>query len=75
MELEQLKTHINEIAKIPNQGWMDDLDERKLKELEFHNRARDRAQIETLAQDTYDKFYSNKKFYSTVRRSTEFCES
>ena len=75
MDLEQLKTHLNEIANVPNQEWMDGLDERKLKELEFHNRARDRAHIESLDKNTYDKFYSNKKFYSTVRRSTEYCAS
>lgn len=75
MDLEQLKTNLDEIASIPNQEWMDGLDERKLEELEFHDRARDRAQIEVLVKDTYDKFYSNKKFYSTVRRSTEYCES
>ena len=75
MELEQLQTHLNEIANIPNQEWMDTLDDRKLKEIEFHDRDRDKAQLTNMDQDTYDKFYSNKKFYSTVRRSTGYCEN
>ena len=48
------------------------MNERKLKELEFHNRDRDRDQVENLDQDTYDKFYANKKYYSTVRKSAEY---
>ena len=72
MELEELKTHLDSIARIPNQEWMDGLSSRKMKELEFHNRDRDREQIEHLDQDTYDKFYANKKFYSTVRKSSEY---
>lgn len=74
MELEELKSHLGDIARIPNQEWIDGLSERKLKELEFHNRDRDRVEIENLDQDTYEKFYSNKKFYSTVRKSAEFRE-
>lgn len=75
MNLEQLKTHLVEIAKIPNEDWIDGLNERKTKELEFHNRDRDRSQIENLDKDTFDKFYSNRKFYNTVRRSTEYYEN
>jgi ubiquinone/menaquinone biosynthesis C-methylase UbiE len=75
MDLEQLKIHLNKIANISNQEWMDGLDERKLEEHQFHNRDRDRAQIETLDKDTYEKFYSNLKFYSTVKKSTKYCEN
>jgi ubiquinone/menaquinone biosynthesis C-methylase UbiE len=64
-----------EIAKIPSEDWIDGLNERKTKELEFHNRDRDRLKIENLDKDTYDKFYSNRKFYNTVRRSTEYYEN
>ena len=75
MELDQLKTHLNEIANISDQEWMETLNQRKLKELEFHNRDKDRQQIESLDQDTYEKFYSNRKFYSTVSKSTEYNEN
>jgi ubiquinone/menaquinone biosynthesis C-methylase UbiE len=75
MNHEELKKHLDQINAISNQEWMNGLNERKIKELEFHNRDRDRAKIETLPQDTFDKFYGNKKFYSTVRRSTEFVDN
>jgi ubiquinone/menaquinone biosynthesis C-methylase UbiE len=75
MDVVQLKTQLNEIANLSNQEWMDGLDERKLKELEFHDRDRDRSIQETLDKDTYDKFYSNIKFYSTVKKSTDYCEN
>jgi ubiquinone/menaquinone biosynthesis C-methylase UbiE len=75
MDVVQLKTQLNEIASLSNKEWMDGLDERKLKELEFHDRDRDRSIQETLDKDTYDKFYSNIKFYSTVKRSTDYCEN
>ncbi|MEE8056410.1 MAG: class I SAM-dependent methyltransferase [Pseudomonadales bacterium] len=72
MELEQLILRLNEIADISNQEWLKGLNDRKHKELEFHNRDRDRQVVETLDQDTFDKFYSNKKFYSTVQKSTDY---
>ncbi len=75
MEPSELRLHLEEIARIPNQEWIDSLDERKLRELEFHNRDRDRAQEENLDQDTYDKFYANRKYYSTVRKSAEYREN
>ncbi len=75
MELKKLKEHLNEIANISDSEWMSSLNERKRKELEFHNRSRDKRLIETLDKDTFDKFYSNEKFYSTVRKSTEYHEA
>jgi ubiquinone/menaquinone biosynthesis C-methylase UbiE len=73
LELRQLKFHLDEIARITDQEWLNSLNCRKLKELEFHNRDRDRKLLEIVDQDTYEKFYGNKKFYSTVKRSTEYC--
>lgn len=75
MELERLMTHLNEIARIPDEEWMDSLDERKRKELEFHDRDRDKTQEKALDRDTYEKFYSNRKFYSTVSKSTEYVDN
>ncbi len=74
IEIEHLKSRLNEIAKISNQEWMASLNERKVKELEFHNRDRDREQKESLDQDTFERFYANEKFYSTVRQSTDYTE-
>lgn len=74
MDKAQLILQLEELRKIPNSDWINGLDERKAKELEFHNRDRDRQKINTLDKDTYDKFYSNKKFYKTVQKSTQYCK-
>lgn len=74
MSNQELKEFIKSIEKIPNQEWIAGLEERKLKELEFHDRDRDRNLKENLDKDTFDKFYGNKKFYSTVQKSTDYTD-
>lgn len=51
------------------------LEERKLKELEFHNRDRDKNFTSKLSQDTYEKLHGNKKFYSTVQLSASYVDN
>lgn len=71
MEINQLLASIEEIDRISNQNWLATLNQRKLAELEFHNRDRDQSFVkkaETSA-DTYDKFYGNKKYYNATSRS------
>lgn len=64
---------IDQIDKISDQEWKVRLAERKMKELEFHDRARCNQQIEkTINSDTYDKFYGNKKYYSITKRSNQY---
>ncbi len=68
-----LLEQINEIDKITDQEWKSDLSERKLKELEFADRARSQSRIEqTIDSDTYEKYYGNKKYYLSTRRSKQF---
>jgi SAM-dependent methyltransferase len=74
MDIVELKAHLDSISAITNQEWLASLDDRKRKELEFHNRDRDRTQIAELDGDTFEKFYANKKFYSTVSRSSDYVE-
>ncbi len=74
MDKEQLILQLEELRKIPSSKWINGLDERKSKELEFHNRDRDRRNVKAMDQDTYDKFYANKKFYTTVQKSSQYCE-
>ena len=46
------------------------LEERKKQEVDFHNRReKDRTELD---EQTFQKKYSNKKFYSVVRKSKEF---
>jgi len=64
---------INEIDKISDQEWKAGLAERKRKELEFHNKDRDRSIIEkTKISNTYEKYYGNKKYYTVAGRSDQY---
>lgn len=72
MELAQLLACIDEIDRVSNQAWLQSLDKRKRAELDFHNRDRDRQAAESLDQDTYEKFYANKKYYNTVGLSQRY---
>ena len=77
MELSRLRTHLQEIEKLSDEYWLDSLDDRKKKELEFHDMHRDRSKAEELQevdQDTYEKLYGNKKFYSTTALSSNYLE-
>jgi ubiquinone/menaquinone biosynthesis C-methylase UbiE len=63
---------LQEIARIPSEEWLGSLDERKRKELEFHDRDRDRSLIEAMDSDTYERFYGNKKYYEATRLSKDY---
>ncbi len=69
-----LEKILDEIDLIQNDEWLKSLEERKLKELEFHDRDRDRAKIASLDKDTYEKFYGNKKYYSATRASKAYTQ-
>lgn len=66
-----LLEQIDRIDRIRNEEWLSSLSDRKRAELEFHNRDRDPDLIEQAkaAEDTFEKFYGNKKYYSATDRS------
>jgi len=71
-----LLTKIDEIDKISDETWKDSLSQRKIAELVFHDKDRDKNRIEmTHSSDTYEKFYGNKKYYSVTRRSNQFVKN
>ncbi len=74
MTVSELKLCIEEIQKITDDQWIKSLDERKLKELEFHDKDRDKSRVEILDKDSYEKYYGNKKFYKTVKKSHDYTE-
>ena len=75
MNINELNQRIDEIDRIGNEAWMSNLEDRKLKELEFHNKDRDKDNVkESIAEDTYEKFYGNKKYYSVTNRSYGYVE-
>ena len=51
---------------------IDSLSDRKRCELEFHDSHRNRSANKAPESDTYDKFYGNKKYYQTTRRSVNY---
>jgi ubiquinone/menaquinone biosynthesis C-methylase UbiE len=69
-----LLAHIDEIDRIDNETWVTGLNDRKIKELEFHNRDRDPEfkKASTESQDSFEKFYGNKKYYNTIQRSRSY---
>lgn len=73
MTAAELLHRIDEIDKIGNEQWISKLEPRKLAELEFHNRDRDQNFIaEHSAGDSFEKFYGNKKYYTTTARSRNY---
>jgi ubiquinone/menaquinone biosynthesis C-methylase UbiE len=72
----ELTARIDEIDRIGNERWMSSLEPRKLAEIEFHNRDRDRKFIaEQQSSDTFDKFYGNRKYYGTTARSRSYVDA
>lgn len=71
-----LRDKVKEIESITNTEWIGSLDNRKIKELEFHNKDRDPEFVETANkdQDTFEKFYGNKKYYKTTKLSVDYID-
>lgn len=70
-----LSQSLDRLAAIPDEEWLKSLDDRKRKELEFHDRDRDRQLIQALDGDTYEKFYGNKKYYRATELSKVYVDS
>ena len=74
--INNLLKKIDEIDKISDKEWKKQLNIRKIKELEFHDRDRDINNIESrISSDTYEKFYGNKKYYIATKRSNKFVKN
>jgi len=72
MTKQELLQHLEVLSKKTNEEQLSTLNKRKLKEIEFHNRDRDRNLIENLPKDIYKKLQGNKKFYNTVQLSSNY---
>jgi len=67
-----LRNKLDEINGLTNEYWIKALNERKKVELEFHDKYRDQSQMDNVDQDTYDKIYGNKKYYSATYLSKKY---
>lgn len=75
-EVSSLRAHINRVIGSRQANWLEGLEDRKLKELEFHNKSRTTyEQAEQLPQDVYEQLHGNKKYYRTTRLSNEYFEN
>ena len=75
-----LHESIDSIDLMKDSDWKIGLNERKIKELEFHDRDRQGQdssnQINKSNEgDTYEKFYGNKKYYDVVDRSSSYVKN
>ncbi|HEU4654946.1 MAG TPA: class I SAM-dependent methyltransferase [Steroidobacteraceae bacterium] len=74
MDIAALRSKLEEINAIPDQVWLSSLSERKRVELEFHDRDRARDKIKAMDQDTYERFYGNKKYYQATEQSKRYVD-
>lgn len=70
-----LTQSLDRLDTIPDEEWLESLDDRKRRELEFHDRDRDRQLIKTLDSDTYERFYGNKKYYQATELSKAYVDA
>jgi len=75
VDISILKKSLEEIETITNQQWLDGLDERKKKELEFHDKDRDASRKDSLDKDTYEKIYGNRKYYKATGLSSTYVDN
>ena len=70
-EIFDLIDAVKVIDKISDKEWKESLNDRKTKELEFHDRDRDKnfEQETKTNSDIYEKFYGNRKYYRAAKRS------
>lgn len=70
--INELELSLDKINLIQNEEWLSSLEERKRKELEFHDRDRDQSRVASMDKDTYEKFYGNKKYYQATQASQKY---
>ena len=70
--IDNLHRALDELARVPDSEWQSSLNSRKRAELEFHDSNRDRRSRPGLSQDTYERFYGNKKYYAATEDSTQY---
>jgi ubiquinone/menaquinone biosynthesis C-methylase UbiE len=73
----ELHAALDRLATITDAEWQASLSERKRRELAFHDEHRDRARAEALRetdQDTYERFYANRKYYDATTLSKTYVD-
>lgn len=74
-ELASLTSELDRIGMIPDSEWLASLDERKKRELEFHDQDRDRTSMPDMDEGTYERYYGNRKYYRVTGDSRAYVDS
>jgi len=77
MEVRDIIHCVDELEQLFDQQWMDSLDERKRKELQFFDVRRDPGRRDKLASEDpaeYAKFYGNSKYYAGAALCEDYVE-
>lgn len=72
--LSTLQQALDSVQAISDEQWIATLSDRKKAEIDFHDRDRDRQLKSQIDQDTYEKFYGNKKYYSATADSKNYVD-
>jgi len=73
--IKDLVLELEILLKISNEEFLNKLEDRKIKELYFHDRDRDQKIKNDLDENSFEKYYGNAKYYRTIKRSTEYVEN
>ena len=74
VDIQAFTEQLLQIEAIPSVEWLSGLDERKRKELEFHDKHRDRLIEGTLDKGTFEKIYGNRKYYFATALSKDYVD-
>ena len=70
--VEELRQQVRAADRKDDDAWLEALEARKMKEIEWADHSRDKSVIESLPQDTFEKLHGNRKYYSVVERSNGY---
>jgi ubiquinone/menaquinone biosynthesis C-methylase UbiE len=77
LKINELMDFVDSIDRISDDEWKNQLNQRKLNELEFHDKDRsvDLEKVREVSPEDYQELFGNRKYYATVRRSTNFSQN
>lgn len=77
LKINELMDFVDSIDRISDEEWKNQLNQRKLNELEFHDKDRsvNLEKVREVSPEDFQELFGNRKYYATVRRSTNFSQN
>ena len=77
LKINELMDFVDSIDRISDEEWKNQLSQRKLNELEFHDKDRsvNLEKVREVSPEDFQELFGNRKYYATVRRSTNFSQN